>query len=280
MRKAAGRRAAGTGSRTPPRSAEALRLYSRGERGEVRRRGRAGGGGRSAKAWVSGSPRSSKGSAISARVIISCGWVWRCSRAASTSASVGRATGAEALADDLAPEQAGFDEIPHRLDVDATNVEDVVDLLGRQAAAGGELVDALLDGVVGELDVHVLAGLLLHPILGQLLDGERAHVVAGAEGLEQLHPLLDVVVGDDAVVDGDRRREGIGRERRLPRHRQAERQAPTSCTPADRTPRNRRIPSPSSAARRADARRPVDLRRRCRRPTAERRSRSTSRAAR
>ena len=39
-------------------------------------------------------------------------------------------------------------------------------------------------------------------------------VAVGAERVEQLDPLLDVVVGDHAVVDGERRREGVRGQRR------------------------------------------------------------------
>ena len=69
-----------------------------------------------------------------------------------------------------------------------------------------------VDGALGQLDLELLGGLQLDPVLGQLLDRELAQVAAGAERVEQLHALLDVVVGDHAVVDGERRRVGVGGE--------------------------------------------------------------------
>src|SRR5690606_30218246 len=107
----------------------------------------------------------------------------------------GHRAGAEAAGDELAPGDAGLDEVAQRLPVDAAGGEDAIHVLHADAALLGKFLDPGGDVLVGELDSRLAAGLDLDAVLLELLDREFAHIPGGTERLEEAGALLDVVMG-------------------------------------------------------------------------------------
>ena len=143
-------------------------------------------------------------------------WWRRCASAASRSASVGVARARKRAATTSRQTRPELDEVVHGLAVDAAGVEHAVDVLERRPrpAANSSMPASIAPS--GSSISQLVGGLQLDPVLGELLDRQLRAGRRWRRARRAADALVDVVVGDHAVVDGDRRREGVrgeGRDR-------------------------------------------------------------------
>ena len=129
-------------------------------------------------------------------------------KARSTSPSDTRTMPTNFLADDLAPDQAGFDEIPNVSGSTPSSAMICREFLGREVGPARKFGHAFADILLGQFQIEALPASRFNWSSIRSSQRHRFKIAGRVDGLEEQDPLLDLEVRDDAVVDDHTRRKG------------------------------------------------------------------------
>ncbi len=102
---------------------------------------------------------------------------------------------------DIAPHQIGLNEIPEGFRFNTILGKTLLEFLDRKVGPACEILQPCLDVLFGEFDAIGHAGFKPQPVIDQTPDGHLFQIARRIDQPQELGPLLDLEIRDNAVVD-------------------------------------------------------------------------------